>query len=208
MNDTARRCVGVILAGGLATRMMGAAKGTLTVGEEPIVQRVADVLGAVSDTVLLSVATDDLDGVLPDLPRVRDRFAARGPLSGIHAALATEKADAVVCAWDMPYVPSALLAELRRLGETGYDAVLPVGTYGPAEPLSAWYGRSALATIERWLASNAAGPIVRALRECNVLLLDLQTVRQFGDPQIMFLNVNTQDDLMRARSYTPKTLHQ
>lgn len=198
--DTAarRRCTGVVLAGGLATRTQGAAKGLWIVEGVPIVERAAAALRGVTDALLLSIGDRDVPSALPGVARVRDAVPSAGPLAGIHAALRASGGDVIVCAWDMPFVEPALLAELRRAGEQGYDAVIPAGDHGYPEPLCAWYSHSVLPAVERRLASSASGNIVAALAGCTLHIFPTAAVRHFGDPHTMFLSVNTSRDLDHA----------
>ena len=70
------------------------------------------------------------EGWIPDAVVVGDLVSARGSLIGIHAALAQAKTDVIVVAWDMPFIPPALLASLRdRLA--GNSAVVPWTANGP-----------------------------------------------------------------------------
>jgi molybdopterin-guanine dinucleotide biosynthesis protein A len=103
----------------------------------------------------------------------------------------------VVVAWDMPFVSADLLRELAD-GLATHDAVLPEseGRRG-LEPLCAAYGpacRGAIAT------SLEAGDL-RAIgfhERIQVGILPLAQVRAYGDPEVLFFNVNSADDLARA----------
>lgn len=196
----------MILAGGLATRMEGEAKGLLTVHGRPIVDRVAEALRASTDQLRLAIGDADSPTALPDVPRVRDVFALAGPLGGIHAALSTTGGDVIACAWDMPYVSARLLLELRSLGEQGYDAVVPCSDdAGRLEPLCAWYSASVLPVIERKLRAGDWS-VMDLVGACNSYTVPVERVRQFGDPGALFLNVNSPNDLALARSSPLETI--
>jgi molybdopterin-guanine dinucleotide biosynthesis protein A len=132
----------------------------------------------------------------PDLRVVADVLPGNGSLGGILTAL--ETAGSVLCvAWDMPFVPAGLLAAVAGL-LAGADAALPEsGSRRGLEPLCAAYG-------------PACGPAIRAAigrgdaravgfhGDVRVTRLPQAAVLQYGDPAVLFFNVNTPDDLARA----------
>jgi molybdopterin-guanine dinucleotide biosynthesis protein A len=200
---TRRQVTGVVLAGGRASRLGGGAKGLERVGGARIVDRVAAALRASSDALLLAASPPDAPTWLPGVPVVPDALAGHGPLGGIHAALAHAGGPVLVVAWDMPFVPAALLVDLRALGErAGADAAVPGAPAGGApddvEPLCAYYDVGCLAPIERRLAAGARS-LRGLLDDVCVARLDAARVAAHGDPAVLFANVNTPDDLERAR---------
>lgn len=120
-----------------------------------------------------------------------------GALGGIYAAVVEAPAPVICLAWDMPFVPQALIAELAaRLGR--FDAIIPESG-GPrgVEPLCAGYGPGSRSAIS---ASLDQGDL-RAVgfhQRITIGILPLADVRRFGDPDLLFFNVNTADDLARA----------
>ena len=190
-------CVGVILAGGEATRFGGQPKGLQLVESERIIDRVAAALREVTDELLL-VANDP--GAAAWLPGVRTAGAVRtgeGALGGLHAALAHAGGSAaLVVAWDMPFVAVGLLRALRALGEAGADAAVPESeTSGRGvEPLCAWYGPSCLAAIERRLDAGDRR-VVAFFEDVRVSRFAAADVARWGDPERIFWNVNSPSDL-------------
>lgn len=102
-------------------------------------------------------------------------------------------------AWDMPFVPAGLLKELAALLEAA-DAALPESdSRRGLEPLCAAYG-------------PACGPAIRAAiargdqraigfhGEIRLARLPRERVLQYGDPGVVFFNVNTPQDLTRAEA--------
>jgi len=110
----------------------------------------------------------------------------------------TAGAEPVLCvAWDMPFVPDALLRALVA-GARGYDAFLPEssGRRG-LEPLCAVYGPACAPAISKRL-DNGDLKAISFHADVRVGILSLADVRKFGDPDELFFNVNTPDDLARA----------
>jgi molybdopterin-guanine dinucleotide biosynthesis protein A len=189
---------GAVLAGGAAQRYGGAFKGLLTVGGERILDRVVDAVAEATGTAPLLVANvADAAGWRPGLVTAPDARPGCGSLGGIHTAV-TAGAGAVLCvAWDMPFVPAALLRALVA-GSSGWDAFLPEsdGRRG-VEPLCAVYGPACGPAIERRLAEGD----LRAIGfhgDVRVGRLPLDRVREFGDPDVLFFNVNRPEDRDRA----------
>lgn len=195
-------CTGAILAGGAGTRLGGAAKGLLAVGGARIVDRVAAALREAADAVIVVAGHPDAATWLPGVPAAADLRPGNGSLGGVHAALAQAGGGAaLVVAWDMPFVSPALLARLRALGEAGgdaTDAVVP-RVDGRREPLCAYYAPRCRAVAERQL--DAGDRRLHALLDAlRVRYVEGDELAAFGDPALLFANVNTPDDLGRARA--------
>lgn len=186
------------MAGGGAVRFGGRPKGLETVGGarilDLVVRALTDALGGLP-TLIANAA--DAPSWRPDLRVVPDIRPGHGSLGGIYSAL-TEAPGPVLCvAWDMPFVTAPLLRALADALD-GHDAMLPesAGRRG-LEPLCAAYGPGCRDAIA---ASLEAGDL-RALGfhpRISLGILPLSEVRRFGDPERLFLNVNTADDLARA----------
>jgi molybdopterin-guanine dinucleotide biosynthesis protein A len=97
----------------------------------------------------------------------------------------------------MPFVSETLIQALAS-GLQHHDAVLPQSTgRRGVEPLCAGYGPACRDAIA---ASLAAGDL-RAIGfhdRIKVGILPLAQVRSLADPELLFFNVNTADDLARA----------
>lgn len=213
------RCTGVILAGGGATRYGGRAKGLERVGGQRIIDRVADVLRETTDELLLVANAPGAAEWLPGVRTEADVRPGEGALGGLHAALSHAGGAILLVAWDMPFVPAALLRALRKRGEADgeagvaggaaqdtagaqaarADAVLPAsdGSRRGVEPLCAWYSHACLGPIEAALDAGDRR-VVAFHDQVTAVTLPLADVARFGDPAVMFGNVNTPEDLLRA----------
>lgn len=194
------RCTGVILAGGQATRYDGRPKGLELVAGLRIIDRVAAALGEVTDELLLIANAPDAADWLPGVRTAADVLPGQGSLGGIHAALARAGTAVLVVAWDMPFVPAELLGCLRALGGQGDAAVPESGSRRGLEPLCAWYSTACLGPIERRL-KDGDRRVVSFFDDIRVARLSADDVRQFGDPELMFMNVNTPDELLKAENH-------
>jgi len=193
---------GAVLAGGAASRYGGVAKGLLSVGGVRILDRVVEGVQAVTGALPLLIANaPGASAWRPDLKTIRDARPGCGSLGGIYTAV-TAAPESVLCvAWDMPFVPDALLRALVDGAAAGtYDAFLPEssGRRG-LEPLCAVYGPACGPAIARRLETGDLKAI-SFHTDVRVGILSLAQVRGFGDPDELFFNVNTPDELERAEA--------
>lgn len=187
-----------ILAGG-ASRRMGQPKALLTLEGEPLVMRLARVLGSLFQELIV-VTSDDEIARVSGLASVADIFPGKGPLGGIHAALAHFQQPTFCLACDLPFLnPRAI--EYLCAGLEDNDAVLPrtgENKGARAEPLHAVYAPNCLPVFEQELQSERARPIERVVEPLQVRFLAEQELRLF-DSKLKFLsNINTPDDARKA----------
>jgi molybdopterin-guanine dinucleotide biosynthesis protein A len=176
------------------------------VGGDRIIDRVASTLREVADDLLLIANAADADAWLPGVRRRPDVIVDAGSLGGIHAALAHASRSVLVVAWDMPFVPATLLRHLRERGSVS-DVVVPESeSKRGVEPLCAFYSAACLAPIARRLEAGERR-VVSFFDDVRTERLPFETVQQFGDPAIMFMNVNSPDELALANSYDAADTH-
>ena len=186
-----------MIAGGLASRYGGTPKGLLEVGGRRILDRVVDALtGALGTPPALVANSPDAPAWVPGLAVHADAVPGAGSLGGVLTAV--ETLGAVVCvAWDMPFVPPGLLRELAG-GLVGADVVIPEsGSRRGVEPLCAAYGPACASAIRAALARDDHRA-VGFHRDVRVTRLPAAEVLKYGEPDVLFFNVNTPDDLQHA----------
>jgi molybdopterin-guanine dinucleotide biosynthesis protein A len=197
---TLPRCTGVILAGGNASRYGGAPKGLERVGGRRIIDRVAESLAPATDELLLIANDPAAIGWLPGVRCEADVRPGLGSLGGIHAALVHARGPVVIVAWDMPFVPTGLLTALRTAGASADAAVAESGSRRGVEPLCAYYGPACIAAIERRLAVDDRR-VIGFFDGVRVARVGADVVATFGDPSIIFMNVNSPDELGLAEEH-------
>lgn len=204
--------LGVILAGGLATRMGGGDKALLQVGGQTLLNRVIDRLQPQVAGMALNANGDAarFDGFgLPVLPDSIDGFP--GPLAGVLAGLdwaAEQGAEAIVTvAADTPFFPADLVAVLQDSAQgMAHPLVLAATPRGEEKTKS--MSRSGLIrhpTFGLWpvaLRDDLRGALEEGIKKVVIwtekhggreAVFDMDN----GDP---FFNVNTPDDLKAAEA--------
>ena len=190
------KITGVIQAGGKSTRMGGNPKALLDLHGRRIIERVVDTVSAVVSDVLVVTNTPDLYAFL-GLPMVPDVYPDHGSLGGIYSGLHASPGDAAfTVACDMPFLhPDVVRLVVARAGQA--DIVIPrVGEQ--LETMHALYGKRCLAPIETRLQAGRL-KIVGFFDDVRVLEIPEADVARFRDPSIVFMNVNTPEELERAR---------
>jgi molybdopterin-guanine dinucleotide biosynthesis protein A len=195
---------GAILAGGRSTRYAGKPKGLELVRGVRIIDRVRQALEPAVDDLLL-IANDDAAGEwLPGVRWKRDVLRDVGSIAGIHAALVHAATAVVVVAWDMPFVPTGLLRSMCEIGADA-DAVVPESdSRRGLEPLCAYYAPPCIAAIERHVAAGDRR-VIGFYDDVRVRRLSAEAVAQFGDPALLFMNVNTPEERVLAEAHGPST---
>ena len=182
--------VGFAVAGGRSVRM-GRDKALLPWGSGTLLDHALDRLRSVCSEVCI------LGGREPryadrGVPVLLDGVPGGGPLAGVAAGLESSGGrPGLFLAVDLPLVPASLLRRLLELA-SGLDAVVPVTDDGP-QPLCAVYGPACLAPIRRRLEAGERKmtcfwPDVRVRQALSVELSG------YGDPALVFRNLNTLED--------------
>ena len=205
--------LGVILAGGLATRMGGGDKGRLQVGGESLLARVVGRIAPQVAGLALNANGDPQrfdDLGLPVIADTIDGFA--GPLAGVLAGLdwaAEQGASSIVTvAADTPFFPQDLAERLLAAAEgQRYPLVLATTPRTSEEALKSGGGRrvNRHPTFGLWpveLREDLRGALQNGLRKV-VLWTDQHGGREAlfeAEPFDPFFNVNTPEDLARAEA--------
>jgi molybdenum cofactor guanylyltransferase len=186
----------VILAGG-QSRRMGREKLSLEVGGLALIDNVRNALRASCQEVLV------VGGEPFGLAEVRhvpnERAGRQGPLAGIEAGLAASSYDHVfVAAGDLPFLSPGLVGYLlERLDWGGVVAVIPHHG-GRTHPLCGAYARALLPRVSAALdgGARAVGEFLEGTGGVEYVGEEL---RRFGEPDLLLMNVNSPQDLERAR---------
>lgn len=203
--------LGVILAGGQATRMGGGDKGLLTLGDDTLLARVIDRLRPQVAGMALNANGDPDRFANYGLPVLSDSIQGYpGPLAGVLAGLdwaAEQGAETIVTvAADTPFFPADLVTHLTETSQGQTHPLVLAATKGEAKTKSK--SRSGLIrhpTFGLWpvaLRDDLRAALQEGLKKV-VLWTDKHDGREAlfaSDPFDPFFNVNTPDDLDHARA--------
>ncbi len=204
--------LGVILAGGLATRMGGGDKGLLQVQGQSLMSHVIERLSPQVADIALNANGDAARFVELGLPVIADSIDGfAGPLAGVLAGLdwaAEQGAEAIVtAAADTPFFPTDLVARLTAASEGQAHPLVLATTPRTGEELKSG-GRSKVnrhPTFGLWpvaLRDDLRSALEGGLRKV-VLWTDRHEGREAlfeAEPFDPFFNVNTPEDLQRAEA--------
>lgn len=201
--------LGVILAGGQATRMGGGDKGLLALGDGVILDHVIARLAPQVGAVALNANGDPARFARFGLPVLADPIADYpGPLAGVLAGLdwaAEEGGDTIVTvAADTPFFPRDLVARLMAAARgMAHPLVLAATPRGTEETKSMSRGGQVRhPTFGLWPV--ALRHDLRAALKGGLRKVVVWTERHGGrealfDEADAFFNVNTPEDLAEAR---------
>lgn len=192
----------IVLAGGLGMRLGGQDKATVLLDGVPLLSRVKARLAMLTDDMVIVLRSDQtLDPSLAEAVEgtsvTRDLQGYTGVLAGMTAGLELARHDwSLIVACDMPFVQPGLLDYMWSLRE-GWDIVVPRLSVG-LEPLHAFYHKRCLAAARSALAQGRrrVTGFYDLLRVCYV---DENEIARYDPERLSFFNINTQEDLARAR---------
>ena len=177
-----------ILAGGASSRM-GTDKAQLLIEDQTFVERIADTLLTVTNTIRLVGGSEN-----PQLPTVTDVYPQWGALGGLHAALSACRSEwAIVVACDLPFVTSELFRSLAAL-RSNHDAVVPLQPDGRPQPLAALYRADPCARRATELIEAGRRRPLDLLQSVNTRWVEFAEIANLDQAQRFFVNINTPDD--------------
>lgn len=177
-----------ILAGGASSRM-GTDKSHLLLEDQTFVERIADTLLTVTDSIRLVGGREN-----SKFATVTDVYPQWGALGGLHAALSACRRDwAIVVACDLPFVTPELFRSLAsKRGD--HDAVVPVQPDGRPQPLAALYRVNPCARWATELIEARKRRPLDLLQGVNTCWVDFAEIANLDHAERFFVNINTPDD--------------
>jgi len=190
---------GIILAGGLNSRMGGYNKAFLQLGNSRVLNWILATLKNNFNEILL--ITRDCENYRQwELKIVNDIFEARSPLSGIHAGLLNMKADYAFCiGCDTPFLKKELIEILLNEISPSVDVIVPFsGTH--FQPLCAVYSKQCIGRIEEQLGRNDL-KVDNLFDKVPLKKIPYERFKEVDPKLISFFNVNTPEDLRLAKQF-------
>jgi molybdopterin-guanine dinucleotide biosynthesis protein A len=183
---------GIILAGGKNSRM-GTNKAFLKINGVRLIDNILGIYREIFNEVII-VTNDPLAYIeFTNVVIVTDIYQEKGALGGIYTGLfyASDKYS-FVTACDMPSLNKDFI--LYMIGQTGkHDIIVPQSSDG-VQPLHAIYSQNCLPAIKRLLVADKL-KITGFYKEMRLLKITEEKIKPFNQDGLLFLNINTPDDL-------------
>ena len=184
-----------LLAGGLSTRM-GGDKAFAPFREGTLLEWMRDRLAPLFPYTF-AVVREPFRFHGLGLSIVNDALPETGSAVGVYSAVLASPTERVLCvACDMPFVTPHLLWALAEQSE-GFDVFVPRHG-GHMQPLCAVYGKGTLDAYREFIRSGGRR-IFDIYPDLNTGYLDMSS-GHYGDPEELFFNVNTPEELEAARA--------
>jgi molybdopterin-guanine dinucleotide biosynthesis protein A len=186
---------GFVLAGGESSRM-GQDKAFLPFGSSTLLARALELARAATGNAWVVGSAKKFAAFGPV---VEDLYPGRGPLAGIHAALAVSDALLnLITAVDMPFLHLDFLNYLiARARESQAEVVAPRAG-GHFQPLCAIYRKSFAEVAQRSLKTGK-NKIELLFSEVPTLVIEGAELERNGFSEDIFRNLNTRQDWQEAK---------
>jgi molybdopterin-guanine dinucleotide biosynthesis protein A len=194
-----------ILIGGRSSRF-GSDKAFAELGGKTLAQRAfATTREALPTSRVTFVARNDaqfaIEAIRLNAPFIFDLIEGRGPLGGLHSALADARSPWIlVMACDYPFVTPQLVKMLSEVISDEYGAVVPVQNDGRMQPLCAFYNVAKTKQLINEIIDRprVPPPMHEIVDELSPRLVSYSEYSHLPAAEAMFLNVNFTSDLTDA----------
>jgi molybdopterin-guanine dinucleotide biosynthesis protein A len=199
----------IILAGGRSSRL-GREKLAEVIAGKSLIERAISSLSSLSREIFVVIsqkqAKSSLSYTYPGAKTVVDLYPGKGSLIGIYTGLVhSSNFLNLVAACDMPFLNLNLLLYMIEISP-GFDVVIPKER-DQTEPLHALYTK------------NCAGPMKNLIEQGNLKItgffdsvkvryVEKEELDRFDPQRLSFFNINTEDDLKKARMLAAQEMTQ
>ena len=191
-----------INCGGKSSRM-GTNKAFATIGEQTIIERIIDSTKNIGqdETILITNTPDDYAHL--NLPMYNDLVPDSGSLGGIYTAIHQSKTShTIVIACDMPFVSADVLKFMMTHADN-VDIVVPTVENYP-QGLHAIYSKNCLEPIRAKIEAKRL-KVIGFYEQVNVTYLDEGAIQAYNRDSLAFMNVNTPEELEKAKQIAKMT---
>lgn len=197
---TMEKVAGLILAGGLGSRMGGVDKGLVELDGRPMVAHVLERLAPQVTEVLINANRNAKDYAGFGAAVVADRVEGFvGPLAGLDAGLHAASLECewmVTCPCDSPFLPLDLVARLLVGARESGAEVAMARADGQAQPVFLLAHRRTAGSLAAYLAGGGRKIDRWVERERHVIV-------DFDDCPEAFANINTAEELASSGRRRP-----
>jgi molybdopterin-guanine dinucleotide biosynthesis protein A len=199
-----RTVAGILLAGGLSTRMGGGDKPLKPLGGRPVLAHLIERLKPQAAALAISANGDPARFAAFALPVLADTVAGHaGPLAGILAGMEWAAArpgisHVVSVPADTPFVPSDLVVRLRTASDASRGGVAVASSGGRTHPPIALWPVGLHDGLARFLKEEAGRKVSAFAMRHDPAICPFDPVRMGGSETDPFFNINTPADMEEA----------
>ena len=190
-----------ILIGGRSSRF-GADKALAEIDGRSLAGHAAETVRAgLPDSRVTMVAGDEaqfaIEALHSETGFIFDLYPNRGPLGGLHAALAHATTPWIfLTACDFPSMPPELITLLAREVSADYDAVVPRQPDGRLQPLCGFYSVGTCgAIVDAFIESPRSVSMHEVLDQLRLRIVTSEEYAGVPAAADAFINVNRRQDL-------------
>lgn len=170
----------------------------------PLIQRVIDRLAPIADEILVTTNEPEAYTFLK-LPLLQDLEPGRGPLGGLHTALAAARHPGVaVVACDMPFASGPLLVAAADLLFQDEADVVIAQTEEGFEPLHAVYRRESCIPAIQSAIEAGQWRMISWFPKVRLRKLTPNELARYDPEGLVFWNVNTPEEFAEAEQRASK----
>ena len=175
---------------------MGQDKAFMQLGERTLLEHALQLAKAATGSVRIVGSAEKFAAFGPV---VEDIYQGRGPLAGIHAALAGTNTELnLILAVDMPFIQPEFLTYLVAEARQSAAVVVAPEAAGGLQPLCAVYRRDFAPIAERSLRAGSY-KIDALFGEIQTRVIEPDELERNGFGEAMFRNLNTGKDWQEAK---------
>lgn len=180
-------CTGIILAGGLSSRM-GTDKGLLSVQNKPMVKHVIDTFNALNIPIIIVANNDAYDQF--NYPVYNDIVENKGPLGGLYTGLHYSQTELnVVMSCDTPYVSQEVISLLLEVHKNNISIA---GFNGKKHPTIGVFNKSIADQLFQAIVNDNL-KLEMAYRQIGYDIIEMSQLETIDDR--VFANINTNEEL-------------
>ncbi len=211
MEETTTPFDAFILVGGRSSRL-GNDKAFVEIGGETLMMRAVNVVrAALPESRITAVAGNSaqfpIQAITAGVPFIFDLHEGRGPLGGVHSALAHARSPWIfVLACDYPFVSPELIQLIADNIFDDFNSIVPEQADGRLQPLCAFYKVPAAKKIVEDLLERprVSPPMHEVVGRLDPLIIKFDMYSNLRGAKDLFCNINTVADAERAKKIVDK----
>lgn len=198
---------GIILSGGLSSRMGGGDKGLLQLGQRSMLSRVLERLSPQVDTIAISANSHPALFSPFDLPVIPDLSEQpAGPLAGILAcmewAARTGSGNRIASvAVDTPFFPKELVSVFSKALSSDAGKIAVASSRGRLHPVFALWDIDLRHDLKAFMNEGKSLSVMAFITRHGMVECSFPDFALAGETMDPFFNVNTPEDLATAEQY-------